>query len=94
MITSLAALWLPLLLSAVLVFIASSVIHMALPWHRKDYSRLPDEDRFAAAVRPLAIPPGDYVAPRPADMKEMKTPAFAEKIKSGPVIVMTVRPNE
>src|SRR5258707_326032 len=31
--TSLASLWLPILVSAVVVFIASSVIHMALPWH-------------------------------------------------------------
>jgi hypothetical protein len=67
---------------------------MVLPWHRNDYSKLPDEDRFAAAVRPLGIPPGDYAAPRPADMNDMKTPAFMEKIKAGPVIVMTVRPNE
>jgi hypothetical protein len=31
--TGLSALWLPILLSAVLVFVASSLIHMASPWH-------------------------------------------------------------
>jgi len=31
---SLAALWLPILLAAVFVFIASSIIHMVLPYHK------------------------------------------------------------
>ena len=34
---SLADLWLPILLSAVLVFVASSLIHMVLGWHRHDF---------------------------------------------------------
>ena len=45
------------------------------------------------ALRPLAIPPGDYMVPRPANMEELKSPAFAEKAKRGPVVVMTVMPN-
>lgn len=91
--TSLTALWLPILLSAVFVFIVSSVIHMATPWHKGDYLRVPEEDRFTAAVRPLAIPPGDYLVPKPADMAQMRSPEFAERRRSGPVMVMTVLPN-
>jgi hypothetical protein len=91
--TSLALLWLPILLSAVIVFVASSIIHMALPWHRGDYRRMPDEDKVMAALRPLAIPPGDYMVPRPSTMKDMRTPEFAEKMKNGPVMVVTVMPN-
>ena len=53
--TPLSALWLPIVLSAVLVFVASSIIHMFLGWHAGDYPSLPDEARFADAVRPLAI---------------------------------------
>ncbi len=34
---ALQALWLPILLSAVIVFVGSSIIHMALPWHKNDY---------------------------------------------------------
>lgn len=88
--TSLASLWLPILLSAVLVFIASSIIHMALPWHRSDYRAMPKENEVMDALRPFAIPPGDYMLPRAGDMAQMKTPEFKEKLKKGPVAVMTV----
>src|SRR5215467_1305852 len=91
--TSLSALWLPILLSAVIVFVASSLVHMVLPWHKTDYGRVPQEDAMMDALRPLAIPPGDYMVPRPANMEELKSPAFAEKAKRGPVVVMTVMPN-
>jgi len=91
--TSLTALWLPILLSAVLVFVVSSIVHMVLPWHKTDYGRVPGEDKLMDALRPLAIPPGDYMVPRPANMEEMRSPQFAEKLKAGPVIVMTVLPN-
>jgi hypothetical protein len=91
---ALSALWLPILLSAVIVFIGSCIIHMALPfWHSSDYPRLPNEDKTMDALRPLAIPPGDYMVPRGKDMKEMKTPEFDEKMKKGPVMVLTVLPN-
>ena len=80
--TPLTALWLPILLSAVLVFIASSIIHMVLGYHSGDFAPLPDEARFADAVRPLAIPPGDYLIPRAKSMADMKTPEFAEKRKT------------
>lgn len=91
--TGLLALWLPILLSAVIVFVVSSVIHMLSPWHKGDYPKMPNEDRVLAALRPLAIPPGDYMIPRPATRQDMATPEFAEKLKQGPVIVMTVMPS-
>ena len=91
--TGLTALWLPILLSAVLVFVTSSIIHMALPWHKSDYFRLSDEDGVMNALRPFAIPPGDYMAPRPASAADMKSPAFIEKRNKGPVVVMTVMPS-
>lgn len=91
--TGVFQLWLPILLSAVVVFIASAIIHMVLPWHKSDYPKMPMEDKLRDAVRPLAIPPGDYMVPCPQSMQEMKSPEFAEKLKSGPVMVMTVMPN-
>jgi hypothetical protein len=63
--TGLSALWLPILLSAVLVFVASSLIHMASPWHKSDYPKLPNEQKVMDALRPLAMPPGEYMIPRP-----------------------------
>jgi hypothetical protein len=91
--TPLIALWLPILVSAVLVYIASTIIHMALPWHRDDYPKLPNETQALDAMRPLAIPPGDYMMPRPDSMKDLKSPEFVEKRTRGPVVIMTVLPS-
>jgi hypothetical protein len=91
--TELYSLWLPILLSAVIVFVASSLIHMVLPWHKSDYPRIPNEDSLREALRPLAIPPGDYMVPRPASREEMRSPEFAEKVAQGPNMVLTVLPN-
>ncbi len=90
---SLSALWLPILVSAVIVFAASSVIHMAPLWHKNDFPKMPREDEVLQALRPFAIPPGDYFLPRPYDRDQMKSPEFKEKITKGPVAVMTVMPN-
>jgi len=40
-----AALWIPILLSAVIVFVASSIIHMLLPYHRSDYGNAPGREQ-------------------------------------------------
>ncbi|MBX3148108.1 MAG: hypothetical protein KF785_15190 [Gemmatimonadales bacterium] len=90
---SLASLWLPILVSAVAVFIASSVIHMVLTYHNSDVRRVPDEDGVRAALRPFAIPPGDYVMPRAQSSAEMRSAEYLEKLNQGPVIQMTVMPN-
>ncbi len=90
---TLASLWLPILLSAVFVFVASSIIHMALPWHKSDYRKTPKEDAVMDALRPFAIPPGDYMMPRCETTAELKTPEFNAKMERGPVIVYTVLPN-
>lgn len=87
------SLWLPILVSAVLVFVASSIFHMVLPWHKNDFKPVPDEDKVMAALRPFNIPPGEYSMPRPADMAAMKSPEFQEKLKNGPVAMLTVLPN-
>ncbi len=91
--TALSTLWLPILLSAVVVFVLSSIVHMALPfWHRNDYGKLPNEDQFRTVVRPLAIPPGDYLVPCPGAGNPMKDPDHLAKVKEGPVMMMTVMP--
>ncbi|HYS51208.1 MAG TPA: hypothetical protein VEM33_04975 [Burkholderiales bacterium] len=92
--TGLSALWLPILLSSVIVFVASTVIHMALPWwHKSDFTKVPNEDRLRDALRPLAVAPGDYMVPRPSNMQEMRSPEFSEKMKKGPVMIFTMIPN-
>lgn len=91
--TILHALWIPILLSSVFVFIASSALHMVLPWHRNDFKRAPDQDKVLDALRPFSLPPGDYMIPRCTERAEMKTPGFAEKLRKGPILVATFLPN-
>lgn len=88
--TALHLLWLPILLSSVIIFIVSSIIHMISPWHKSDYPKLAEEDKVMDALRPLNIPPGDYMIPRPSSMKDMRSPEFMEKMKKGPVMVLTI----
>lgn len=87
------SLWLPILLSSVLVFVASSVLHMMLPLHKGDYGKVPGQDDVMDALRKFNIPPGDYMLPRCDSMAEMKSPAFKEKMTKGPVVLMTVMPS-
>ena len=92
--TALSALWLPILLSGVFVFVVSALIHMVLQWwHRSDYGKLPDEARVMDALRPFGIPPGDYMVPNCSGSAEMRTPEFKEKMNKGPVMMVTVTPN-
>ncbi|MFC1661405.1 hypothetical protein ACFL3S_08160 [Gemmatimonadota bacterium] len=90
---SILALWLPILLSAVAVFVISSVIHMLLPYHRSDFADLPQEDQVMDSLRGFNIPPGEYYIPRAADSKEMQSEAYLEKTRKGPVMFMTVMEN-
>ena len=61
--TPVTSLWLPILVSSVFVFVISSVIHVAPLWHRTDFPKMPNEDGVRDALRPLAIPPGEYMVP-------------------------------
>jgi hypothetical protein len=92
-VVSLVSLWVPILLSAVLVFVVSSVIHMMLGYHASDFAKVPSEDGVMDAVRPFNIPPGDYMMPHAGSSAAMKDPAYLEKHKRGPVATMTVFPS-
>jgi hypothetical protein len=84
------SLLLPILLSGVVVFLASFVIHMVLPFHRSDYRKLPAEDGVMDALRPFSIPPGDYMMPNAGSPAAMKDPAFLARWNKGPLAVITV----
>jgi hypothetical protein len=86
------ALWLPILVSAVFVFVASTIIHMVLPIHRNDWRKVPDEDRMMEALRAFGLAPGDYCVPRADSPAAMKDAAFIDKVKRGPTVFMTVLP--
>src|SRR5262245_57001651 len=84
------SLWLPIVLSAVVVFVASAIAHMVLPYHRSDFRKLPDEAGVISALRKSSLAPGDYLFPKPDGPKAMKDPAFLETWKAGPVGRMTI----
>lgn len=84
------SLWLPILVSAALIFVASALIHMFLGYHGGDLAPVSNEDATMAALRP--IPPGDYIMPHARGMEAMKSPEFVEKRTRGPVVLMTVMP--
>ena len=77
----------------VIVFIASSTVHMLPMWHKNDFPLLANQDKIMDALRPFNLPAGEYMFPRPADMAEMKTPAFREKLDKGPKLTMIVMPS-
>lgn len=87
---TIVSLWLPILLSAVFVFIMSSIIHMVLKYHANDFAKMPDEGAAADALRRLNLPDGQYALPRADSMKEFSTPEFQEKIKKGPNAHLTI----
>ena len=87
---SILSLWLPILLSAVFVFIASSIIYMVLGYHNKDFKKVPDEDKLMDALRGFNIPPGEYALPYAGSNKELNSPEYKEKVNKGPVLIMNV----
>src|SRR6266496_2287672 len=89
---AMTALAVPILVSAVIVFIASSIVHMVLPFHRKDLLKLPKEDEVLDALRGFALAPGDYAAPHAGSPQGMKAPEFVEKMRRGPMVLMTLAP--
>lgn len=88
----LAELWLPILLSAVFVFIASSVIHMVIPIHKCDHKQLPNEAAVLADMRKAGVGQGEYRFPFASSMKEMGSPEMLAKFNEGPVGFLTIYP--
>jgi hypothetical protein len=84
------SLWLPVLLSAVFVFLVSWVIHMFLPYHRSNFGKVPSEDEVMDALRRFNIPTGEYMIPCGGGPEAMRNPAFIEKMKRGPVALITM----
>jgi len=84
----LSALWIPILVSAVFVFIASNIMWMALPfWHRSDYGKLPDEKTVLAGLS--AAKSGQYMVPK-LDWNKM-TPEEREEMQRGPMALLLLR---
>lgn len=89
----LTQLWIPIVLSAVIVFVVSSILHMVLPFHKNDYRKLPDEEKVMDALRAAGVTPGPAYHFPHCDHKDMKTPEMQEKFKKGPMGFVTVFPS-
>ena len=89
----LTALWMPIVVSAVFVFIALSIIHALLGWHKHDMTAVPGEAKFMETMRGLNVQPGAYRFPFSNSVDEMKTPEWDEKMKAGPVGTMSISPS-
>jgi len=85
---SLVSLWLPIVLSAVAVFIVSALVWMVLPWHKNDFRGLPDEGAARAALRDAT--PALYAIPHAAQRADFDTPEHKQKLEEGPVAFVTV----
>ncbi len=90
---SIVSLWLPILLSAVVVFIISSVFHTVFTYHNSDFKKHPAEDQVMDDLRKYDTPPGDYMIPYTTDSKERGSEAFKEKMNKGPVLLATFYPS-
>jgi hypothetical protein len=88
----LTSLVVPILLSAVIVFVASAIMHMVLPLHRNDIRKVPQEDAALEAFRKLNLPPGEYGVPHAGSPAGMKNPDFIAKMTKGPLVFMTIAP--
>jgi hypothetical protein len=78
-------LWLPILLSAVAVWIVSAVVWMALPHHKQDFIGLPDEDGFMDYMRKSGIKAGNYGFPDCRGSAAMKSEKVQKAWQEGPV---------
>jgi len=86
----LTELWLPIVLSAALVFVVSSIVHMVIPLHKGDHRKLPDEEKVLEAMRAAGVKPGSYMLPCPESMKDVCSPEMVAKFEQGPVGQLTV----
>ena len=73
-----------ILASSVVVFVASSITHMILPHHKKDWSKLPDEEELLEFIRSKNVPRGQYMFPACDDWNELKDPEKLKHYKAGP----------
>ena len=84
----LVSLWLPIIVAAVVVFIASALLHMVLKYHNTDYGKLSNEEVVENALR--GTPRGHFVLPYSGGGAAFKDPAFIERLKRGPVAFITI----
>ena len=93
MLQWLTALWLPIIVSAVGVYAASSLIHMVFKWHNADYKKFPNEDDVRAAIRAGNTQGGgEYMLPYCASPNDAGKPEMQKKFQEGPIGLLMIQP--
>ncbi len=87
---TIGALWLPILLSAVIVWIASAIAWTIAPHHKSDFRVIPDQDDFLANTGKRNLAPGQYWFPYSTNPKDMQSPEMMAKMEQGPVGLLTI----
>jgi hypothetical protein len=88
---SIADLWLPILVSAIIVFVVSARVWMVLPWHRSDFRKLPEEEPLRGIMQGLGA--GCYTVPFCTDPAELKDETVQQKYIEGPLAFITIGQN-
>lgn len=90
--TTIADLWLPILITCFVVFFASSIMWMLLPHHKKDILFLKDKEApFFETLNALNLTPGLYMYPG-CDGADYKTDEGKAKWNAGPWGTLNVYP--
>ena len=87
-----ASLILPVFLSAALVWAASALIWTVLPWHKKDFAPLPDEEGTLANLAAQDLAQGQYMFPYAESPAEMKEERVSKAFNDGTAGFITVLP--
>ena len=89
----LGSLWLAVVVSTVVVFVLSALMHAVLKYHAKEVAAVPDEDALSHAVAKQGLAPGAYLVPHGGDGSKCKDPAFKARWEKGPNFFLTVGPS-
>jgi hypothetical protein len=90
MLTSVASLWLPILVSGIALFFASWAAWMVLPHHKADWVGLPNEETIMRQIKADNLPPGQYCFPYASSPEAMKSEAFKARMQAGPRGTLTL----
>jgi hypothetical protein len=83
-------LWLPIVLSAIIVMAGSTIVWMVFKYENADWKVIPGEDQFRDAVRKLNLPaPGQYVFPHMMGSADPQT--AMKKAEEGPSGILLLR---
>lgn len=77
-------------MAAVIVFVASAILHMMLPFHKSDHSQVSEEGKLLDVIRASGVTPGHIYHFPFCTLKDMKSAEKVERFKRGPVGLLTV----